>query len=91
MESDLEKIASTLDAWMREIFDNRVEDGWSSLVVDAMNTFVASAVNAASLTSGHRSISQALEQQPVLTRQLSDEGRRRSFAVSVKVKRLLYF
>ena len=40
--SDLAKIASTLDAWMRELFEKQSE--WSLLVADSLRVFVASAV-----------------------------------------------
>ena len=75
-QSDLEKIAAVLDKWMREMFDARGD--WSFLVVDAVNAFLASAVDS-SLAQGNRSISVA-QAQPGMASQLSEGGNQRSFA-----------
>ena len=58
------------------MFDARSD--WSSLVVDAVNAFLASAVDS-SLMQGNRSISVA-QAQPGMASQLSEGGNQRSFA-----------
>ena len=73
--SDLTKIASQLDGWMRELFMLRPK--WSRLVVDAMHTFCRSAV-LPSRPSAHGTLAGPLPPPPAKPGQGSDD---RTFGV----------